>query len=69
MNNTRYDCIIIGAGWAGAIAARDLANNDYKALVLEARDRVGGRAYTMELEGQNIDLGCSWIHGQSHFIS
>ena len=53
------DTIIIGAGWSGAVAARDLASKGFSVLVLEARDRVGGRAKTHN----GIDVGCSWIHG------
>lgn len=58
-----YDTVIIGAGWSGAIAAQSLAMKGYKVLVLEARDRVGGRAQTWVGGGAKIDVGCSWIHG------
>jgi lysine-specific histone demethylase 1B len=61
-----FDTIIVGAGWAGAVAARELAKAGRKVLVLEARDRVGGRARTWvsdDDERTKIDLGCSWMHG------
>lgn len=58
-----FDTIIIGAGWAGAVAARDLAQAGRSVLVLEARDRIGGRARTWSNGDARIDLGCSWIHG------
>jgi hypothetical protein len=48
---------------SGAVAARDLASKGYSVLVLEARDRVGGRAKTWVGPGAKIDVGCSWIHG------
>jgi monoamine oxidase len=51
--------IIIGAGIAGLSAARELADRGYEVIVLEARDRVGGRCYT----DNGIDLGAHWIHG------
>ncbi|CAK9787129.1 flavin-containing amine oxidoreductase [Cutaneotrichosporon oleaginosum] len=58
-----FDTIIIGAGWAGAVAARELSRSGRKVLVLEARDRVGGRARTWVHGAHAIDVGCSWIHG------
>lgn len=58
-----FDTIIVGAGWAGAVAARDLARAGRSVLVLEARDRIGGRARTWANGDARIDLGCSWIHG------
>jgi monoamine oxidase len=58
-----YDTIILGAGWSGAVAAQTLSAKGYKVLVLEARDRVGGRAQTWVGGGAKIDVGCSWIHG------
>ena len=38
-----YDAIVIGGGFAGLTAARDLAEHSHSALLLEARDRLGGR--------------------------
>lgn len=59
-----FDTIIIGSGWSGAVAARDLASKGHSVLILEARDRVGGRARTWTNgAGIKIDVGCSWIHG------
>jgi pseudooxynicotine dehydrogenase len=43
-----YDVIVLGGGFAGVTAARDSCKNGYKTLVLEARDRLGGRTYTSE---------------------
>jgi monoamine oxidase len=55
--------IIIGAGIAGLAAANTLVNNHVPVLVLEARDRVGGRIFTSYSWGPGLDLGASWIHG------
>ncbi|HEX4556219.1 MAG TPA: FAD-dependent oxidoreductase [Xanthobacteraceae bacterium] len=57
------DVVVIGAGAAGVAAARRLAAVQIPALVLEARTRVGGRAWTMrEPSGLALDLGCGWLH-------
>lgn len=58
-----YDVIVIGAGMAGLAAADHLDEKGYSVLVLEARDRLGGRIWTNDSWGIPIDLGASWIHG------
>lgn len=57
-----YDAIIVGAGFAGLTAARELKHHGYRVLVLEARDRIGGRTYTAEFNGKPNDLGGTWVH-------
>ncbi|MCJ8209338.1 FAD-dependent oxidoreductase [Mucilaginibacter sp. RS28] len=57
------DIIIVGAGAAGLMAARTLAKAGKQVLVLEARDRIGGRAHTIEVAGQAIELGAEFVHG------
>jgi monoamine oxidase len=56
------DVVIIGAGAAGIAAARRLAATHLLAIVLEATARVGGRAWTCDVAGMRIDLGCGWLH-------
>ncbi len=57
-----YDVIVIGAGYAGLTAARTLIDAGKKVLVLEARDRVGGRVFTQHYpEGFYLDLGGAWV--------
>lgn len=59
---TQFDVVIIGGGAAGIGAARRLAANGTSALLLEASLRLGGRAYTQDLGGYPLDLGCEWLH-------
>lgn len=59
----RFDTIVVGAGVAGLTAAKLLVNAGQRVVVLEARDRVGGRVWTDRQNGRITDLGASWIHG------
>ena len=56
------DVAVIGAGSAGIAAARRLTAAGVSALVLEARERAGGRAWTVEKNGFPLDLGGEWLH-------
>jgi monoamine oxidase len=57
------DAIVVGAGFAGLRAARDLADAGRSALVLEARDRLGGRTWTRPFAGSGplVEIGGSWF--------
>ena len=58
------DVIVIGAGLAGLTAARDLHEAGRRVVVLEARDRLGGRTWTGTLPGTDVQVewGGTWIH-------
>ena len=55
--------VVVGAGAAGLAAAGRLAEQGFDVQVVEARDRIGGRVWTADLDGTPVDLGASWIHG------
>jgi monoamine oxidase len=57
------DTIVIGAGMSGVTAVRLLAQAGQHVVLLEGRDRVGGRTWTDDAIGVPVDLGASWIHG------
>ncbi|HXH43517.1 MAG TPA: NAD(P)/FAD-dependent oxidoreductase [Bradyrhizobium sp.] len=57
------DVAIIGAGAAGLGAAHALKGTALSAIVLEARDRIGGRAWTVQASPEvTFDVGCGWLH-------
>lgn len=58
-----YDVIVIGAGIAGLEAAHELDSEGMDVMVLETRDRIGGRIWTVNYDDTSLDLGASWIHG------
>jgi monoamine oxidase len=61
------DVVIIGAGAAGIAAARHATELGLSALLVEANDRVGGRASTdNDTFGVPFDLGCYWFHSPEH---
>lgn len=55
--------IVVGAGAAGLTAAKVLHEAGVSVIVLEARDRIGGRTYTAEVGPAAVDLGAAWLHG------
>jgi polyamine oxidase len=60
-----YDVIVIGAGASGLAAASTLIENGKKVIVLEGRNRIGGRVHTDHSFGFAVDLGAVWIEGPS----
>jgi len=60
-----YDVIVLGAGVAGLASARTLTEAGKNVLLLEARDRVGGRVWSVPVEGSElpVELGAEFVHG------
>ena len=63
MSERGLDAVVVGAGVAGLTAARLLTAAGWKVVVVEGRDRVGGRVWTDRSSSQPLDRGASWIHG------
>lgn len=61
-----YDVVIVGAGAAGLAAAAEVARAGRTALLLEARDRIGGRCWSIDVSGMDVpvELGAEFIHGR-----
>jgi monoamine oxidase len=63
MRNDDVEVAVIGGGAAGLAAARKLHDAGVRCLIVEARSRLGGRAFTVsDPSGFAIDLGCGWLH-------
>lgn len=61
MSDRTCDVVIVGAGPTGLSAARTLQAAGKDVVVLEARDRVGGRTWTDHIDGQMYEIGGQWI--------
>lgn len=69
MEKIKTDVIVVGAGYAGLSAALELKQQGLETLILEARDRVGGRIWSKKLDqGPTIDIGGQWIGPTQHLM-
>lgn len=65
-----HDVIVVGGGFAGVTAAREAALRGRSVLLLEARDRLGGRTWSARWAGAQIEYGGAWVHWhQPHTFS
>jgi monoamine oxidase len=63
MPNSDFETVVVGGGAAGIAAARRLHQAGVDCLIVEARARLGGRAWTVAgPSGSALDLGCGWLH-------
>lgn len=61
VDGQQVDVLIVGAGFAGLTAADQLTSQGRSVLVVDGRDRVGGRSYSGEVAGTTVDLGATWV--------
>ena len=59
---TDYDVNVVGGGFSGVTAARDLSRSGHRTLLLEARNRIGGRTFDTHFGDQHVELGGTWVH-------
>jgi monoamine oxidase len=63
MPGSDFEVVVVGGGSAGVAAARRLHQASVNCLLVEARPRLGGRAFTVtDASGFTLDLGCGWLH-------
>lgn len=67
-STSHYDTVIVGAGFAGLTAARDLADAGRRVVILEGRDRIGGRTWYEERLGLGLELGGTWVHWTQPYV-
>lgn len=63
-----YDVIVIGAGFCGVTAARECRRAGYSCLLLEARNRIGGRTFTTHFQDRLVEFGGSWVHWMQPYV-
>lgn len=66
--NDKADVLVIGGGVAGLAAAQKLTQAKMKVILIEARDRLGGRIFTDRSAGFPVELGAEFVHGRSPVV-
>src|SRR5207249_812142 len=63
-----FDVIVVGGGFAGVRAARDLSDTGRSIVILDGRDRLGGKTWTVEFAGthHSVEMGGTWIAPKYH---
>jgi monoamine oxidase len=63
-----YDVIVLGGGFAGITAARELRRKGHSVLVIESRNRLGGRTLTVNMRGHHFEFGGFWVHWTQPYV-
>jgi monoamine oxidase len=66
--STPADVLIIGAGFAGLVAGRELSHRGASVLILEGRERIGGRTWTDRRLGLDLEMGGTWVHNLQPYV-
>src|SRR5579871_556813 len=61
-NSTSYDIVVVGAGFAGLVAGREASHRGCRVLLIEARNRIGGRTHSEKHGHSVIEFGGTWIN-------
>jgi hypothetical protein len=67
-NSEAFDVIVVGGGYTGLTAIRDLTLAGHKVLLVEARDRIGGRSWSSNIDGYPYEMGGTWVHWNQPFV-
>ena len=65
---SRPDVVIVGDGFAEVTTARELTMRGRSAVLVEARDRLGGRTYISDHDGHAMELGGTWVHPEQPHV-
>ena len=68
MEHDLYDVVVVGAGFAGLTAARELSRQGLRVHIVEARDRIGGRTWLDRRLGRDLEIGGTWVHWTQPYI-
>ena len=68
MEQELYDVVVVGAGFAGLTAARELSRQGLAVHIVEARDRIGGRTWLDRRLGRDLEIGGTWVHWTQPYV-
>ncbi|MET3176322.1 UNVERIFIED_ORG: monoamine oxidase [Arthrobacter sp. UYCu721] len=68
LENEPYDVVVVGAGFAGITAARELSRQGLAVHIVEARDRIGGRTWLDHRLGRDLEIGGTWVHWTQPYV-
>lgn len=68
MERETSDVIVVGAGFAGLTAARELTRQGFSVHIVEARDRIGGRTWLDRRLGRDLEIGGTWVHWTQPYV-